>query len=68
MPGPSTQSPSDRILWILANRGGKMTRSFTSQGCGNKAGGSRYHLADLEREGRIKRALGKHGELVSLKE
>ena len=25
-------------------------------------------LADLEREGRIKRALGKHGELVSLKE
>jgi len=27
MTDPSLQSPRDRILWILANNGGKMERS-----------------------------------------
>ena len=68
MPGPSTQSPRDRILWILANHGGKMIRSSLRRDVGIKQADLDIILADLEREGRIKRAVGKHGELISLED
>jgi len=68
MPGPSTQSPRDRILWILANHGSKMIRSSLRRDVGIKQADLDIILADLEREGRIKRTVGKHGGLISLKD
>jgi DNA-binding MarR family transcriptional regulator len=68
MTGPFSQSPRDRIPWILANHGGKMTRSSVRRHVGIKQADLDIILADLEQEGRIKRTVGKHGELISLKE
>jgi hypothetical protein len=61
-----SHSPRDRILWILANNGGKMERGRL------RAATGRYALLnpildELVREGRINIAVGKHGELISLK-
>jgi len=61
------QSTHDRVLWDLASHG-KMTRGLLRQHIGLKQADLDIILADLEREGRIKRTTGKHGELISLKE
>ena len=45
-----------------------MIRSLLRRVVGIKQADLDIILADLEREGRIKRAVGKHGELISLKD
>jgi DNA-binding MarR family transcriptional regulator len=45
-----------------------MTRSPLRRDVGIKQADLDVMLAALEREGRIKRTIGKHGELISLKE
>jgi CTP-dependent riboflavin kinase len=45
-----------------------MTRSILRQRIGIKQADLDFILADLEREGKIKRTIGKHGELISLKD
>jgi DNA-binding MarR family transcriptional regulator len=62
------QSPRDGVSWELVNHGGKMTRSSLCRDVGIKQADLDIILADLEREGRIKRTVGKHGELISLKD
>jgi hypothetical protein len=47
---------------------GKMTRSILRQRIGIKQADLDSILADLERECRIIMTIGKHGELISLKE
>jgi hypothetical protein len=66
MTSPFSQSPHDRILWILANNGWKM-----EQGRLRACTGMRYDflnsiLDKLASEGRIKVTLGKDGDIVSL--
>jgi DNA-binding MarR family transcriptional regulator len=63
----SSQSPRDRVLWILANKGGKITRSSLRRDAEIKLADLDIILAYLEKEGRIKRTVGEHGELISLK-
>jgi hypothetical protein len=53
----TSQSPHDSLLWELANHGGKMTRSSLRRDVGIKLADLDIILADLEREGRIKRLL-----------
>jgi hypothetical protein len=52
-PGPS-QSPRDRILWILTNSGGKMERSRLRRCAGMRYADLDPILAELAREGRIR--------------
>jgi hypothetical protein len=66
MTGPSSQSLRDRILWILANNGGKMERSRLRACTGMRYALLNPILDELAREGRIKTAVGTHGDLVSL--
>jgi DNA-binding MarR family transcriptional regulator len=61
------QSPHDRVLWELTSHG-KVTRGLLRQRIGLKQADLDIILADLEREGRIQRTVGKQGELISLKE
>jgi DNA-binding MarR family transcriptional regulator len=61
------QSPHDRVLWELASHG-KMTRGLLRQRIGMKQAELDIILGELEKEGRIKRTIGKHGELISLKD
>ena len=61
------QSPHDKVLWELANKG-KMTRSILCQHIGMKQVNLDIILADLEKDGRIIRTIGKHGGLISLRE
>ena len=61
-----SQSPRDRILWILANNGGKMERSRLSRCIGMRYASLNPILKELAREGRIKMIIGKHRDIVSL--
>ena len=61
-----SQSPRDRILWILANKVGKMERSRLRARTGMRYALLNSILDELAKEGRIKRTVGKHGELISL--
>jgi DNA-binding MarR family transcriptional regulator len=63
----SSQSPDDSVLWELTCHG-KMTRGLLRQRIGMKQAELDIILADLEREGRIKRTIDKQGELISLKD
>jgi len=53
MTGPS-QSPRDRILWILTNSGGKMERSRLRRCAGMRYADLDPILDELAREGRIR--------------
>ena len=64
----SSQSPHDRILWILANNGGKMEQSRLRASTGMRYVLLNPILDELAKEGRIKMTVGKHGDLISLKE
>ena len=55
-----SQSPRDRILWILANSGGKMERSRLRARTGMRYALLNPILDELVREGRIGIAVGKH--------
>jgi len=61
------QSTHDRVLWELASHG-KITKGILRQRIGLKHGDLDIILADLEREGRIRKTIGKHGELISLRD
>jgi CTP-dependent riboflavin kinase len=45
-----------------------MTRGLLRQRIGMKQAELDIILGELEKEGRIKRTIGKHGELISLKD
>jgi len=57
-----SQSPRDRVLWILTNRGGRMERSRLRRCAGMRYADLDPILLDLAREGRIKIS----GEMISL--
>jgi DNA-binding MarR family transcriptional regulator len=61
------QSPHNSVLWELASHG-KMTRGLLRQRIGMKQAELDVILDDLEKEDRIKKTIGKHGEVISLRE
>jgi predicted transcriptional regulator len=61
-----SQYPRDRILWLLANNGGKMERSRLRRRMGMRYALINPILEELVKEGRIKMTLGKDGDIVSL--
>jgi hypothetical protein len=63
-----SQSPPDRILWILASNGGKMERSRLRARTGMRYALLNPILEELVKEGRIKITVGKQGDSISLKE
>ena len=58
----------DRILWILAKKGGSITRTELRRSMEIKLENMERILGELEKEGRINRTVGKQAELISLKE
>ena len=60
-----SQSPRDRILWILANNGGKMERSRLRARSGMRYALLNPILEELAREGKIKMTVGKQEDLIS---
>lgn len=58
----SSQSPRDRVLWILANGGGKMDKSRLRRCTGMRLADLEPILGELAWEGRIRIT----GEVVSL--
>ena len=60
-----SQSPRDRILWILANNGGKMARSRLRASTEMRYALLNPILEELIREGRIRITAGKDGDLVA---
>jgi DNA-binding MarR family transcriptional regulator len=62
----SAQSSRDRILWILANIGGKKERSRLRKRMAMKYADLDPILEELEKEGRIIRLTGK--EMIILKD
>jgi predicted transcriptional regulator len=61
-----SQSPRIRILWILANNGGKMERSRLRVSTGMRYALLNPILEELVKEGRIRLTLGKDGYMISL--
>ena len=61
-----SQSPRDRILWILANNGGKMERSRLRARTGMRYAMLNPILDELTGEGRIRITKSKDGDLISL--
>jgi hypothetical protein len=58
----------DRILWILAQKGGSITRTELRRTMEIKLENMDPILGELEKESRIKRTVGKNGEWISLME
>jgi hypothetical protein len=61
-----SQSPRDRVLWMLANNGGKMERSRLRGSTGMRYALLNPILDELVKEGRIRLTLGKDGYMISL--
>ena len=61
-----SQSPHDRILWILVNNGGKMERSGLRACIGMRYALLIPILEELVQKGKIKMTLGKDGDIISL--
>jgi predicted transcriptional regulator len=61
-----SHSPRYRILWILTNNGGKVDRSRLRAATGMRYALLNPILEELIREGKIKVAVERHGDLVSL--
>jgi hypothetical protein len=59
-----SQSPSNRILWILANNSDGMERSRLRERTGIRYELLNPILEELAREGRIKMTVGKQGDLI----
>jgi predicted transcriptional regulator len=57
-----SQSPHDRILWILGYNGGKMERSRLRARTGMRYELLNPILEELASEGRIKMTVGKQGD------
>ena len=62
-----SQSMRDRILWLLADNGGKMERAFLRRRLGWRYAILDPILEELESEGRIKVTLGQKGGMISLR-
>jgi DNA-binding MarR family transcriptional regulator len=58
----------DRILWILVQKGGSITRTELRSSIEIKQENMERILGELEKEGRIKRTVDKHGELIKLED
>jgi DNA-binding MarR family transcriptional regulator len=58
----------DRILWILAQKGGSITRTELRRSIEMRQENMERILGELEKEGRIKRTVDKHGELITLED
>jgi hypothetical protein len=67
MPGPSSQSPRDRILWILSNHGGKMKRDSLRVATGLRLATLNLLLDELATEGKINITPSKQGDMISIK-
>jgi hypothetical protein len=63
-----SQPLRDLILWILAERGGKMERNRLRMFTGRDYAVLDPLLEELAREGKIKMTAGKQGDLISLTE
>ena len=63
---PYSQSPRDRVLWILTNHGGAMERSRLRRRMAMRYALLNPILDELVKEGRIRITVGKQGDLVSL--
>jgi hypothetical protein len=63
-----SQSPRDRILWILTNNGGWMERSRLRTCTGMRYALLNPILEEMAKEDRIKVAVGKQRDLISLKD
>jgi len=63
---PLSQSPRDRILWLLANYAGKMEQSRLRRRMGMRYAVLNPILDELAREGKIRITSGKHEDLISL--
>jgi predicted transcriptional regulator len=61
-----SQSPRDRILWILANNGGKMERSRLRAHTGMRYVLLNPILDELMKEGRIRITVTMKRDIVSL--
>ena len=61
-----SQSPRDRILWILAHSGGQIERYKLRRRMGMRYTLINPILEDLVKEGRIKISPRKYGDVVSL--
>ena len=61
-----SQSPRDRILWILTNNGDKMERGRLRAATGMRYALLNPLLDELVRKGKIKMTLGKDGNIISL--
>jgi hypothetical protein len=61
-----SQSRRARILWILANNGGKMERCRLRAATGMRYALLNPILDELAREGRIRIVSGKQGDIVAL--
>jgi hypothetical protein len=62
-----SQSSRDRILWILANNGGRMERSRLRRCTGMGYAFLNSILEELVKEGRIKVSLGmEEGDIIAL--
>jgi predicted transcriptional regulator len=61
-----SQSPRDRVMWILVNNGGKMERSRLRTSTGMRYALLNPILDELAKEGRIKMTAGKDADLISL--
>ena len=61
-----SQSPRDRILWILADNDGKMERSRLRARTGMRYALLNHILEELAREGRIRLTTSMQGDIVSL--
>jgi predicted transcriptional regulator len=61
-----SQSPRNRILWILANNGGKMERSRLRTCTGMRYALLIPILEELVQKGKIKMTLINGGDIVSL--
>ena len=58
----------DRILWILAQKGGSITRTELRRSMEIKLENMERILGELEKEGRIKRTIDKQSELITLED
>ena len=61
------QSMRDRVLWMLADCNSKMERSSLRRRVGWKYSILDPVLEQLEKEGKIKITIGKHGGILSLR-
>lgn len=64
--GVSNNISIRRILWALANYGGKLERSRLRARSGCDICGPKPILEEMVKEGRIKMTAGKQGNIVSL--